>query len=199
MLWLGYGSQGWEGDCRKEQSLSHREATRSAQKNTPLSAPLPAELVFHLEGEKWGWNTSLATLRKTLQYPQRRFKSSIIISGKWIALLLDLAASCFGNPRYHLKFLFVVSLEEETQRLQSLWWGSASFANCLCQTMPFTLSTKSPLTCTDQKIAISLTPILWKQYPALQTRTACVSPSHWTTKYRDNYCWFIHKHPGCQT
>lgn len=48
MLRLGYGSQGWEADCREEQSLSHSEATSSAQKNTPLSAPLLAELVFHL-------------------------------------------------------------------------------------------------------------------------------------------------------
>lgn len=162
MLWLGYGSQRWEADCRKEQSLSHSEATSSAQKNHPFLGSTPGRVGLS-SGEKWGWNTSLATLRKTLQYPQRRFKGSIIISGKWIALLLDLAASCFGNPRYHLKFLFVVSLEEETQRLQSLWWGSASFANCLCQTMSFTQSTKSPLTSTDQKIAVSLTPILLKQ------------------------------------
>lgn len=44
----GMVCQEWEADCRKEQSLSHSEVTSSAQKNTPLSAPLLAELVFHL-------------------------------------------------------------------------------------------------------------------------------------------------------
>ena len=48
MLWLGHGSHGWEADCRKEQNPSHSNLTSSAQKNTPLSAQLLADLVFHL-------------------------------------------------------------------------------------------------------------------------------------------------------
>lgn len=180
-----------------------------SRSQTPTSAIWPVlrrEAALTWPGSRQTWFVSAAKgdaappccPLENPSYPPRRNKSGAIVTGKWIAYFLDLAASCFGNLRYRLQFLLAASPEGGDPRLH-IPWGSGPFANCACRTMPLTPATKTPQPALPRKSLRPWTPVPLKQLPALCIQTVCVGLSHRAAKYRTAYYWLIYEHASFQT